>query len=45
MALFSLHQYDGWVNIAPMNELDLVAAPAAPLAEILRPKTLDDVVG
>ena len=45
MALFSLHQYDGWVNIAPMNELDLEAAPAAPLAEILRPKTLDDVVG
>ena len=28
-----------------MNELDLEAAPAAPLAEILRPKTLDDVVG
>ena len=45
MALFSLHQYDGWVNIAPMSELDLEAAPAAPLAEILRPKTLDDVVG
>ena len=28
-----------------MDELDLEAAPAAPLAEILRPKTLDDVVG
>ena len=28
-----------------MNELDLEVAPAAPLAEILRPKTLDDVVG
>ena len=28
-----------------MNELDLEAAPAAPLAEILRPKMLDDVVG
>jgi putative ATPase len=28
-----------------MNELDLEAAPAAPLAEILRPKTLDGVVG
>ena len=28
-----------------MNELDLEAVPAAPLAEILRPKTLDDVVG
>ena len=24
-----------------MNEVDLEAAPAAPLAEILRPKTLD----
>ena len=33
------------MNIAPMNELDLEAAPAVPLAEILRPKTLDDVVG
>jgi putative ATPase len=28
-----------------MNELDLETAPAAPLAELLRPKTLDDVVG
>ena len=28
-----------------MNELDLEATPVAPLAEILRPKTLDDVVG
>ena len=28
-----------------MNELDLEAAQVAPLAEILRPKTLDDVVG
>ena len=28
-----------------MNEFDLKAAPAAPLSEILRPKTLDDVVG
>ena len=28
-----------------MNELDLEAAPAAPLAEILRLKTLDVVVG
>ena len=28
-----------------MNELDPEAAPAAPLAEVLRPKTLDDVVG
>jgi putative ATPase len=45
VVLFSLHQYDGWVNIAPMNELDLEAELAAPLAEILRPKTLDDVVG
>jgi len=45
VALFSLHQYGGWVNIAPMNELDLEAATAAPLAEMLRPKTLDDVVG
>ena len=45
MALFSLHQCDGWVNIAPMNELDLQAAQVTPLAEILRPKTLDDVVG
>ena len=34
VALFSLHQYDGWVNIVPMDELDLEAAPAAPLAEI-----------
>ena len=28
-----------------MNEFDLAAVPAAPLADILRPKTLDDVVG
>ncbi len=28
-----------------MNELDLESVPAAPLAELLRPKTLDDVVG
>ena len=28
-----------------MNELDLEAALAVPLAETLRPKTLDDVVG
>jgi len=45
VALFSLHQYPAWVNIAPMNELDLESVPAAPLAELLRPKTLDDVVG
>jgi len=45
MALFSLHQYSGWVNITPMNELDLESVPSAPLAELLRPKTLDDVVG
>ena len=28
-----------------MNELDLGTVPAAPLAELLRPKTLDDIVG
>ena len=28
-----------------MNELDLDTAPAVPLTEILRPKTLEDVVG
>ena len=31
--------------IQGMEELDLGTATPAPLAELLRPKTLDDVVG
>ena len=31
--------------IQPMEEFDFGMAPPAPLAELLRPKTLDEVVG
>ena len=31
--------------IKPMEEFDFGMAAAAPLAELLRPKTLDEVVG
>ena len=43
--LFSLHLGLASWMIKPMEEFDFSKVPSAPLAEILRPKTLDEVVG
>ena len=44
-ALFSLHRGLASWMIQPMEKFDFGNAPPAPLAELLRPKTLDEVVG